>query len=573
MGIADGKRWQVAPSAPTAFLNRLPSVNALVAQVLYNRGIVEQDAMTAFLEGEVEVHNPFRMRDVSHAVTLIRQAIERGDVFVVYGDYDVDGVTGSAVLVQTLRSLGASATAYIPNRVDEGYGLNAEAITELAQAGTRVLVTVDCGIRSLDEVALARRLGMTVIVTDHHHVGPALPRADAVVNPLCDDCDYPFKDLAGVGVAYKLAQALLRTNAQVPLATTRAELNEEDLLDLVALGTVADMVPLLGENHTLVAEGLERINQARRPGLSALMVVAGVMPGNVTTSTIGFVLAPRVNAAGRISEALTAFDLMLADDMTHALPLAQELDDLNQERRDLTSQVQARSREMIVSGEEVPPLLLAASSDFPHGVVGLAASRLLDEFYRPAVVVSIDGAWSKGSARSIPEFHITEALDATADLLERHGGHAAAAGFTVRTERLPRLKAHLLGLAREALAGLPLVPTLQVDAEVPLEALSWDLFRDLERLQPCGFGNPAPVLVSRRVHVRSARAVGSQGRHLKLYLADRQGRSWDAIAFRQGDWIGRLPDWIDVAYVLEENQWNGRVNLQLNVKDIHFPSP
>ncbi len=569
MLVGGRKRWRVAPEVPRTFVEKIEPIHPLVAQLLYNRGIVDEEAVDAFLHNRFESDNPFSMKDVDRAVSAIRRAIVKGDAIVVYGDYDVDGVTAAAILVQTLRALGAQVSAYIPNRADEGYGLNAEALTTLAGEGARMLITVDCGTRSLDEVALARRLGMTVIITDHHHLGPALPRAEALINPRRTDCCYPFKDLAGAGVAFKLAQALLRANRQVPLPTTQVILEENDLLDLVALGTVADMVPLVGENHVLVAHGLTRINEAYRPGLSALMEMSGVKPGHVTTNSIGFSLAPRLNAAGRISEAITALDLLLSPDMTCALPFAQDLEHLNRERQALTLEVQEHSRAMIEDRSELSPLLFVAAENFPSGVVGLAASRLVDEFYRPAAVISIEGEYSKGSARSIPEFHITEALDATADILVRHGGHAAAAGFTVRTENLPVLEKQLVILAGTRLNGMTLVPLLQVDAELPLASLSWDLYHELECLQPFGYGNPAPVFVSRDVEVLHARAVGNEGRHLKMYVADSRGISWDAIAFRQGDWAGRLPSRIDLAYVLEANEWRGRVSLQLNVKDIH----
>lgn len=570
MGIMERKRWQVAPPAPASFFEQLSSLHPLVAQVLYNRGITNPEAANMFINGTLVMNNPFNLTGVDVAVPLIRQAVARRLPVVVYGDYDVDGVTACAVLVQVLYALGATVLTYIPKRDDEGYGLNKEAITSLYEEGVRVLITVDCGIRSLEEVALARQLGMIVIVTDHHHVGEALPVAHAVINPRQPGCRYPFKDLAGVGVAYKLAQALLRANHQVPLPHSRRDMDEKNLLDLVALGTVADMVPLLGENHVLVAQGLVQINAARRPGLSALMSVTGSEPGKITTNTISFAMAPRLNAAGRISEAMTALDLLLAPDMTVALPLAQELDALNAERRTMTLAVQDRARRIVLETETMPPLLFAASDDFPHGVVGLAASRLLDDFYRPAVVVAIEGEFSKGSARSIPEFHITQALDTMPDLLVRHGGHAAAAGFTVRTERLSEFKARLMELAQKQLIGLMLKPALSIDIAVPLQTLSWDLFNEMEKLQPFGYGNPLPVFVSYRVPVRNARAVGADGRHLKLILADEQGKQWDAIAFRQGDWIGRLPEFIDLVYTLEANEWNGRVTLQLNVQDIHF---
>ncbi len=371
-----------------------------------------------------------------------------------------------------------------------------------------------------------------------------------------------------MGVAFKLAQALIEANRQAPLPTTERDLDESDLLDLVALGTVADMVALVDENHTLVSRGLERINAAHRPGLSALMRVTGVNPGKVTTKTIGFTLAPRLNAAGRLDEAMTALELLLAPDMASALPLAQELEALNQRRREITMAVREKATALLQFADGVPALIFAASDEFPPGVVGLAASRLLDDYYRPAVVVSMDSEFCKGSARSIPEFHITEALDSLDGLLERHGGHAAAAGFTVRTSRLQELESRLVALAEEKLGDLLLVPTLNVDADVPLEQLSWDLHNQLEQLQPFGFGNPEPTFVSRRVRVMHARAVGSEGRHLKLYIADELGKSWDAIAFRQGYWEDRLPAWVDLVYVLESNEWNGRTNLQLNVQDI-----
>ncbi len=569
MDILGHKRWQIAPPAPPIFLKRVQHLHPLVAQILYNRGITKLDDVAALLAGDYAPDNPFRLADMDKAVTLLRQAMAHEERLVVYGDYDADGVTAVAVLMRALRSLGARVEPYIPSRADEGYGLNPEAITALAERDTRVLITVDCGIRSLDEVAMARQLGMTVILTDHHHVGTALPQANAVLNPKRPDCAYPFKELAGVGVAYKLAQALLRANSQVPLNTTRYPLHESELLDLVAMGTVADMVPLIGENHMLVRRGLEYLNRAKRPGLSALMEMTGTQPGTVTARTIGFVLAPRLNAAGRISEAITALDLLLAEDMSEAIPLAHELEALNQDRRAMTTEVQERAREQILDAGEVPALLFVSAEDFPQGVVGLAASRLLDEFYRPAIVISKEGELSKGSARSIPEFHITEALDTVAPLLVRHGGHAAAAGFTIRTELLPELEARLLALAQEQLEGISLVPLFNVDAEVSLHTLSWDVFHELERLQPFGYGNPTPVLASRRVHVRHARVVGVDGRHLKLTLVDEAGGVWDAIAFRQGEWIGRLPPTIDIAYVLESNEWNGRVSLQLNVRDIH----
>lgn len=576
LNMLSRKHWRIADRAPSTFIRSLPEMHAVVTQVLYNRGYRTADAVDRFLNADHTLRDLSPLEGIAEAVGLVREVIREDQLIVVYGDYDVDGVTAAAVLVETLQSLGAQVKPYIPSREDEGYGLNVEAIQALVEEGARLLITVDCGTRSVDEIAMARDLGLHVIVTDHHHVGARLPPADVVVNPkrgssTADETNCEAPDLAGVGVAFRLAHALIRENRRDPLPTTQADLMVEHLLDLVALGTVSDMVSLQGENHTLVTRGLESLNQGHRPGLSALMSIAGVNPGKVTTKTIGFVLSPRLNAAGRIDEAITALDLLLAPDMASALPLAHELDALNYRRRQITSQVRERVRELVLTKPATPPLIFAASEAFSSGVVGLAASRLVDEFYRPAVVVAIEGEYSKGSARSIPEFHITQALDALDGLLERHGGHAAAAGFTVKTTRLGELERRLTGLAEAELGDLALTPSLTVDAEVALGDLSWDLYHQLERLQPFGFGNPTPILVSRHARVLSARAVGSDGRHLKLYVADEKGTSWDAIAFRQGDWIGRIPSWIDLAYVLEMNEWNGRISLQLNVQDIHVP--
>jgi single-stranded-DNA-specific exonuclease len=579
-------------------MERFSYLQPLVAQILYSRDIVALEEVEDFLEGAFAPDNPFLLKGVEQAVALIREAIRQGHRIVVYGDYDVDGVTASAILVLTLRALGAQVEAYIPNREDEGYGLNQEAITSLAEQGFGLLITVDCGTRSPDEVRLAQALGMRVIITDHHHLGQELPPAEAVINPRQPDCPYPFKDLAGAGVAYKLAQALLRVNAQVPLSLKQQAIqdqkasddlrDETELLDLVALGTVADMVPLLGENHVLVQRGLQHINAAYRPGIAALMQVAGVTPGKVMASTISFGLAPRINAVGRLTEAMTALRLLLAPDMARAGPLAQELDRINRERQDLTREVQEHAREIVLAQacalSEAParpgasdqsvaplPLLFAASETFPMGIVGLAASRLVDEFYRPAVVVSVDGAYARGSARSIPEFHITHALDQVADLLVRHGGHAGAAGFTVHVDNLATLQHRLIAIAQEQLRDVVLTPVLTADAELSLGMLSWDLYKAFDVLRPFGFGNPEPVFITRRVKVLNARAVGAEGRHLKLALMDARTthKVWEAIAFRQGDWMGRLPPSIDIAYMLQRNEWNGRVTLQLNVLDIH----
>ncbi len=567
------KRWQVAPPAPSSHLSQFPHLHPLLVQALYTRGIRDSKGVAAFLDGGVDTANPFQLEGMTEAVTRIRRALRSGEQIAVYGDFDADGITATALLVQALRAVGGRVQPYIPHRMDEGYGLNEEALSALAADGVSLVVTVDCGVRALDEIAHARRLGLDVVVTDHHSLGPRLPKAVAVINPKraqalgnrsSDGCT---DALAGSGVAYRLAQALLRSHRQIPVTERDVSLQEGDLLDLVALGTVADLVPLRGENRVLVRQGLERINRMERPGLRALCEEAGLRPGEVDATAIGYILGPRLNAAGRLDDAEIAYRLLLTDDEAEASRLADQLDGLNRKRQQITHEAYEMARHLVLEIDEDPLLLFAASSEFLSGIVGLVASRLLDEFYRPAIVVEVGEQVSRGSCRSIAGFDVTRALEACEDLLERYGGHAAAAGFTVVNRNLDRLADRLRALACDQLRDEDLVPALEIDAEVELSEMSWDVQRALEMLEPCGWGNPRPLFASRDVRVWRHRAVGREGRHLKLTLSD--GRTtWDAIAFRQGAWAGQLPGAIDVAYHLEVNEWNDQRRLQLNVQDI-----
>jgi single-stranded-DNA-specific exonuclease len=544
-----------------------------VVQVLYNREITDPAAVDAFLDGRDDAVNPFALPGMNRAVSRIRRALRRGERIAVYGDFDADGVTATALLVQTLEALGGHVRPYIPNRAEEGYGLNQEALETLAEDRFSLVVTVDCGIRAYDEVAAANRLGLDVVVTDHHSVGSRLPDAVAVVDPhrlgrrSDGSSGETNRGLAGVGVAYRLAQALLRSHRQTPVNDQTVSLQEEELLDLVALGTVADVVALRGENRNLVRRGLERINAMDRLGIRALCRQAGLKPGAVDATAIGYVLGPRLNAAGRLDEAETAYRLLVTPDPVEAEELAVRLGGLNRERQRLTREAQDLAREMVLETMDDHLVLFAAAPDFPPGIVGLVASRLLDEFYRPAVVVEVGERFSRGSCRSIDAFHITRALEACDDLLLRYGGHAAAAGFEVANGNLEPLARRLRGIAAERLSEEDLIPVLTVDAEAPLSEMSWELLEALSRLEPCGCDNQQPIFVSRSVRVRRHRAVGREGKHLKLTLSD--GRAmWDGIAFRQGAWAGRLPPVVDVAYHLELNEWQGQRRLQLNVQDI-----
>jgi single-stranded-DNA-specific exonuclease len=558
------KRWKLAPPLREPELAQFATLHPLVVQILHNRRITDPDAVDAFLSGQISTDNPFQLAGMSEAVTRLRQAIREGEPVAVYGDFDTDGVTATALLVEALLALGARVQPYIPHRVDEGYGLNLEALRHLYRQGVRVVVTVDCGIRSAREVKAASK-GLDLIVTDHHSVGKELPPALAVINPKQPGCPYPFKKLAGVGVAFKLAQALLRAHQK---ASGPIEFSEETLLDLVALGTVADLAPLLGENRALVQNGLEKLNQPSRPGVEALMANAGVRRGKVDATAIGFRLGPRLNAAGRIDSAMLAYRLLTSREAMETKALADTLGDLNRKRQELTEQTVAAAEQQVLADDPDAFLYLAESTAFNPGIVGLAASRLTERYYRPTIVVEKGEARSRGSCRSIPEFHITKALEQCSGLLVRFGGHAAAAGFTVDNARLDELKGRLQAIAGEQLAEVDLRPTLEIDAEVRLEEVDWPIQKLLAQVEPCGVENPKPVLLSRGVEVRGVRAIGKEKKHLKLALRDRRGVAQDAIFFRHGDLESLVPSQVDIAYTLGVNEWNHRPQLQLIVQDL-----
>ena len=561
------KRWQVATAIPPEVESNLSGYPPILRQILYNRGYPTPEAARQYVEARVPPGtDPFNILGMAEAVDRLEYAIRAREPIAVYGDYDVDGVTATTLLVQSLNSLGAQAIGYIPNRFEEGYGLNKEALETLSADGIRLVITVDCGIRALEEAEHARKLGLDLIISDHHEPRKELPKAVARINPKQPGDLYPEKELAGVGLAYKLVmglQAFLERRGDAHLAG----LNPDDLLDLVALGTVADLAPLTGENRALVRAGLQAIRRPRRQGLMSLIGVCGLRADQVTSTHIGFALGPRLNAAGRLDSALAAYQLLTTQDVFEAGRIAQILDGQNRERQKITRDIQAHAEQLALADDPDALLLFAAHPDYNSGVVGLAASRLADLYYRPAIVAQKGEEYTRGSCRSIPEFHITEALDQCADLLEHHGGHAAAAGFTVHNDNLPALVRQLQEIANQQLAGRDLRPILSADAEIPLADLRPDLLKYLELLQPTGFKNRGAMFASRDLKVRSHRTVGRDGSHLKLTVTD-GWITFDAIAFRQGHWEEQMPERIDLMFTFEQNEFNGRTSLQLNVRDL-----
>ncbi len=559
--------WIVAPPAPPQLYRRFDDLPPLLVQLLYNRGLTAVEEVRAFLtKDRCELPSPFTLPGMSEAVRHLRIALAARKPIAVYGDYDADGVTATALLTHTLRALGARVLPYIPDRFDEGYGLHTEAIQTLAAQGAEVLLSVDCGIRATAEVTAARRAGMTVIITDHHHLGKELPPAHAVINPRREGTPTALHHLAGVGVAYFLADALLRAQRQAPLPVSEpAPIEARTLLDFVAIGTIGDLVPLRGGNHHLVRCGLEQIEREPHPGIAALLAVSRTR--RVDEEAIAYQLAPRLNAAGRMQHAHLALDLLLSRDEREAMTYAKALEKLNTRRRKETQAVQRAAIAAVEHEKSLPPLLFIADADFPPGVIGLAASRLVDRFQRPAVVIHRGDEFSTGSCRVPPGYHITRALEEAADLLVRYGGHAAAAGFTVRTTHLPDLHHRLLSaIRRQEQEATP--PPLLIEAEVELRQLSWEIYHLIQQLAPFGTDNPIPLLASRHVHLLSARAVGRANNHLKLRLADTEGRLWDGIAFGMGKLASRLGPRVDLAYTLARNEWHGRVNLELQVQAI-----
>jgi single-stranded-DNA-specific exonuclease len=519
MTFAAQRRW-IMPKKARDVPDGIP---ALVAQVLACRGLAAGD-MAAFLAARPTEEGP-PMLDLDRAVERLRRALAARERIVVYGDYDVDGIAGSAILVRAFRQLGVVVGAYIPNRYEEGYGLNSAALRQLSTDGAKVIVSVDCGVTAVKEAALARELGVDLIVTDHHHPPAELPEAYALVNPRRPGDPSIDKELAGAGVALVLAKRLLGDLAY--------SLRQDELLQLCALATVADVVPLRGGNRVLTRLGLEALNRAPLLGVRALVERAGLKLGRVGAGDIGFVLGPRLNAAGRINDAEDALRLLLTEDAEEAKTLAERLEQRNTERQELTRQVVAGARER---AEERPDawITVVADPQWPAGIVGLGASRLVEDYGRPAIVIAIDGNEGKGSCRSIAGVHIAEALGDCDDILIKHGGHAMAAGFSIAVDRIPDLIDRLDAIVRERLRGKRPVPTIRVDAEIAPEILSSKLALELAMLEPCGAENPRPYLLIRDVRVYDIRQVGADADHLRCKVT--VGRfTFDAMAFRRGD--------------------------------------
>lgn len=551
-------RWNLLPPVPDNHLFINSGLSPLIAQLLYNRGLTEPSQLKSFIAADDSLSgDPYLMPDMHQAVARIYQALLSGENIAIYGDFDTDGITATALLVQGLTILNGRVIPYIPHRLTEGYGLKTAALEKLYHQGVSLVVTVDCGITALREIKKAKRLGLDVVVTDHHTPPDLIPPADAVVNPRLTGSDYPFLELSGVGVALKLLQALFRGIGK------EDRINE--LMDLVALGTVADVMPVLGENRYLVKQGLKLISDSPRLGLKEMIAQTGLNTTSLDTTSISWVIAPRLNAAGRLEHAMSSYKLLMTNSPEEAHELAVWLEQKNTERQRLTTKALDKAREQVLA-RGILPILITGDREYPPGICGLVANRLAEEFYRPSVVIKTGDRMSSGSCRSIPEFNIIGALNQCSSLFYHFGGHAQAAGFTMPTRNLPRLQRALLQLATDELEGIDLRPGLDLDAEVRLSNLGGETFPLIRKLEPFGRGNPEPTFLSRRVEVIDSRTMGNGDEHLRLKLRQ-DGTVWDGIGFRLGNYLSEVISPVDIVYNLEVDSWGEQEMLRLNILD------
>ena len=552
-------RWRGSPNPPPDFDSRL-GLAPLHARLLYNRGIRNRSEVEPFLSADERlVNNPMLLPGMGLAVDRLQIAIEAGETVAVFGDFDTDGISGTALLAHALQDLGGRVITYLPDRVDEGHGLNTMALRHLEKQGVSVMVTVDCGVGSEDEILLAADLGVDTIVTDHHTMNSRLSNAVATINPRHPDSRYPYPHLTGAGMAFKLAEALY---------SAAGKQRPEHLLELAALGTVADVGPLTGENRHIVKIGLQQLNATHNPGILALLRHASLKPGSVDTSALSFKIIPRLNSAGRLGDARTSLDLLTTGKSEEAGTLAENLERDNEKRRRLTEQGMAEALAQVEAkwtSDALPSVLIVASQDWIPGILGLIAARLAETYSRPSAAVSLGPELSRGSARSIPGFVIVDAFEQAGDLLVKYGGHPQAAGFTVPTGSLFDLERRLMATS-EGRTDSTLGPEIVFEAELSPSLISDETLEFIQSLEPFGKANPDPVFMSRNLCVLEQRQVGRKNSHLKMRLSY-GGKSWDAIAFRLGGRAADITREIDLVYTIGLNDWRGQHRLQLEVLD------
>ncbi|MEW6616011.1 MAG: single-stranded-DNA-specific exonuclease RecJ [Thermodesulfobacteriota bacterium] len=569
------KRWCVKePDKETQrLLSRELNISPITSQLLINRGIKDVEQAHQFLFPSLShLHPPLMMKDMEKALERITKSIIENEKIVIYGDYDVDGITSVAVLITFLRKVNTHVSYYIPHRLSEGYGLNSEALEKISSLGTKLLITVDCGIMNHQEIISAQRNGIDVIVTDHHEVPDTLPPAYAILNPKQEGCNFPFKSLAGVGIAFNLIIALRTKLRDMGFWNNEKVPNLKEYLDLVALGTIADIVPLTDENRIFVKFGLEQLTNSQRPGIIALKKVSGLKDTVITPGMVGFRLAPRINAAGRLSRGDNGVLLLITGDLKEAEDIANVLDAENTERQQIENRIIEEAKGLVENNEGLLTgrTIILASPDWHSGVIGIVASKLAEDYYKPTVMISLDRGIGKGSARSIEGFHLYEGLKGCAYLLEGFGGHKYAAGLTIDEKNIPEFQNIFEEIVKKALSEEDFIPRIHIDAHVALRELAEVFLGEMEMLSPFGPSNPEPTFYSSMLSVSGSSIVGNG--HLKLKVKE-GGIIYDAIGFNMGKDVLPINQGIKAAFTPQINEWNGTRTIQLRLKDIHNIPP
>ena len=598
------KKWNILPDMPQEMMSQFPEYPRIISQLLYNRNLKTQEQIDEFFNSdyEADLHDPFLHKGMLEGVNRIKEAIDKKEKIIVYGDYDADGVSASVVLHTILKELGADFDVYIPDRYKDGYGLTEKSIKEFHGQKVKLIITVDCGITNVKEVKLANNLEIDVIITDHHLPKDELPQACVVIDSRQKDDTYPFKWLCGGALAFKLAQAILNCQS-VGIKWDEAKNIkpgfEKWLLDVVSLCTITDMVPLIGENRTLAKYGFLVMAQTKRKGLKELMRLAGLEPkimkqsltgelfSNIGSYEIGFVIGPRINAAGRLEHASTAFDLLVTDDQKEAEALAKHLEGTNFERQRIieiiTKEVEERLSETYRG--KLPNVIFEGSTEWPAGVVGIVAGRLTDKYSRPAFIYSRGEKNSKGSCRSIKSFNLAEEMEKCADILETFGGHAFAAGFSLSNENLKEFQEQLLELT-ENLKEEDLQAVINIDGQLDFGDVNWEIYDHLKNFEPFGKENDRPVFLIKNLKVKDLKWVGSSANHMQIWLvpskveglidagSDKFMKPLKGVAFRFEDFKDRIKvgNIVDVVFEIDVNEWNGSRELQLIIRDLKIVS-
>lgn len=586
------KKWINSPIPPEDFLNSHPELPPTVARLLWNRNLRTQEQIDEFLNPDysADIHDPFLFNDMNKALDIIFSAVTQNKNIVVHGDYDADGVCAAAVIINCLKKIGAqNVSVFLPHREEDGYGLNLQTVQELKDKKTDLIITCDCGVSNVAEIKLVKELNMQIIITDHHSVPAEIPPADAIIHPKIPNERYPDKGLCGGAVAFKLVQGILKRHKEKHhklLDGQKHESFEKWMLDLVAIATIGDMVPLIGESRTLARYGLTVLNKTKNLGLKKLMFTAGLTDENANPKrgafdarTVGFQIVPRLNAAGRMDHANTAYALLTATDEAEAENLAWQLNQNNIDRQKLTENLVNQALKQIKkTKQENNPAILVLGEGWGLGTLGLVAGKLKDQFYKPAIVMGLVDDEISGSGRSISEFNLIAALQARPDLFTKFGGHPQACGFTLKNkEVLEEFKKYLNEKVAEKTKDVELVPQIQIDAEVDLDEINWKLYDLLQKFEPFGMNNSEPVYSAHNLTLVNVEPVGQDGKHLRLMLKHNSHVVKKTIGFGLGDTNKHPDDWkknlrpgdkIDIAFSIEVNEWNGNRELQMTIEDL-----